>query len=255
MTPAGRRIRVDLAYDGTDFAGWQLQRGRRTVQGVLEQALGRIAGDRAVRVRGAGRTDAGVHARRQVADCRLTCDRDDAAVGQALHRMLPPDVRPRTVRTVDEAFDSQRRAVGKTYRYRLDLSRYGDPFLARYAWFCPYRLDRARLSEALDLVRGKKDFSGFAGSACTVKNRVRDLREARFEQGASGDGWFVFSADGFLTHMVRNLVGTLVEVARHHLPPERIAEILDSGDRRLAGPTAPARGLWLWEVVYPERVG
>ncbi len=143
--------------------------------------------------------------------------------------------------------------MGKTYRYRLDLSRYGDPFLSRFAWFCPYRLDPGRLAEALDLLRGKKDFSGFAGSACTVKDRVRDLREARFAQGERGDGWFVFRADGFLTHMVRNLVGTLVEVARGQLPHARIAEVLDSGDRRLAGPTAPARGLWLWEVVYPER--
>ena len=253
MSPPGRRIRIDLSYDGTDFAGWQFQPGRRTVQGVVEEALARIDGDRAVRVRGAGRTDAGVHARTQVADCYLGSALDDASIGHALHCMLPSDVRPLGVRTVEHGFNSWRESLRKTYRYRLDLSRYGDPFAARFAWFHPYRMDLPRLRQALALLPGKRDWSGFAGSACTVANRVRELAEARYEQPANGEGWFVFTADGFLTHMVRNLVGTLVEVARHELPVDRVEAILSTGDRRLAGPTAPARGLCLWEVAYAER--
>lgn len=257
MSPAGRQIRIDLSYDGTDFAGWQVQPGRRTVQGVLEEALSRIEGRRAARVRGAGRTDAGVHARAQVADCRLTSELDDASIGHALHRILPPDLRPLAVRTVEEGFNARSRALRKTYRYRLDLTRYGDPFLARFAWFWPFEFDRKRLQQALEMLPGRRDWSGFAASKCTITDRVRDLAEARYEEPGDGEAWLVFSADGFLTHMVRNLVGTLVEVARRRLPAERIAAILESGDRRLAGPTAPARGLWLWEVVYaePDRIG
>jgi len=251
LSPGARRFRIDLAYDGTAFEGWQVQPRGRTVQGVLEQALTRLQGGRVVRVRGAGRTDAGVHARQQVVDCLLETPLAEAELEHALAAMLPEDLRPLRVRVVPDAFHARRDASSKTYRYRLDLSRRGDPLLARYALHHAGPLDLEAMREALALLPGRRDWSGFAGSACTVRDRTRCLTEATYAEGPEGEGWFSFSADGFLTHMVRNLVGTLLEVGRGRFEPGRIGRILAAGDRQLAGPTAPARGLILWEVAYP----
>jgi tRNA pseudouridine38-40 synthase len=252
VSPQARRIRIDLAYDGTDFAGWQLQAVGRTVQGILEAALSRLHGDTPVRVRGAGRTDAGVHARGQVADCQLTTRTTDDELLHALRCMLPADVAALDLRTVPHNFHSRRDAAGKTYRYLLDLTRHGDPLLARYALRVRHRLDRDVLLAALARLPGKRDWTGFAGAACTVDNRTRHLSEARCIEAPDGKLWLSFSADGFLTHMARNLVGTLLEIARGHYSVERIDEVVTTGDRSLAGPTAPARGLYLWVVRYPE---
>jgi tRNA pseudouridine38-40 synthase len=246
-----RRFRIDLAYDGTDFCGWQVQARGRTVQGLLEQTLARLQGGAPVAVRGAGRTDAGVHARQQVADVRLTTPLGDAELGHSLRSMLPGDLRPLRVREVEDSFHSRRDARSKTYRYRLDRSRGGDPFLARYALHRAGRLDLEAMREALNRLPGRRDWSGFAASACEVRDRVREMTEARYEETAGGEGWFSFTADGFLTHMVRNLVGTLLDVGRGRFDPGRIERILAAGDRSLAGPTAAARGLVLWRVVYP----
>ena len=246
-----RRVRFDLAYDGTDFAGWQLQPNRRTVQGILEQVLTRIQGEGQVRVRGAGRTDAGVHARAQVADCELATRLDDGALIHALRGMLPQDLRPVRLVSVSPQFDSRRDARSKTYRYRLDLSAHASPFLARFALHHPDPIDIGAVETALASLPGERDWSAFTASSCRIENRVRRLTEATYE--ASGqEGWFCFSGNGFLTHMARNLVGTLLEVAGGRIPPSRLAAILESGDRRLAGQTAPARGLILWEVRYPS---
>jgi tRNA pseudouridine38-40 synthase len=155
------------------------------------------------------------------------------------------------LRTVPPTFHSQRDAAGKTYRYLLDLTRHGDPLSARYALRLRHRLDREVLDLALARLPGKRDWSGFAGAACTVDDRNRQLTEARCVEASDDKLWLSFSADGFLTYMVRNLVGTLLEIARGHYTVERIDEIITSGDRSLAGPTAPARGLYLWAVRYP----
>ena len=248
---APRRIRLDLAYDGTDFAGYQLQPRRRTVQGTLEAALGQLAGQRAVRVRGASRTDAGAHARAQVVDCALACRLDDASLAHALARLLPSDVRPLAVRSVSERFHAQYDAQSKTYRYRIDRSPYGDPFLARYALHVPQPLDVERLTEALALVPGRRDWSGFADSRCRVRDRVREVLEASWADVGPLEGAFMFRADGFLTHMVRNLVGTLLEIGRGLRPTSSLAAILERRDRTLAAAAAPARGLTLWRVTYP----
>ena len=251
MNAPPRRFRIDLAYDGSAFCGWQLQPRGRTVQGVLEQALTRLQGGSPVRVRGAGRTDSGVHARQQVADALLATSLDEPELEHALRSMLPEDLRPSRVRLVADSFDSRRDARSKTYRYRLDRSRPGNPFLARYALHHPGNLDPGAMREALERLPGKRDWSGFAGSACEVRDRVRELSEAAYEEGGEAEGWFSFTADGFLTHMVRNLVGTLLEVGRGRFEPRRIDRILAERDRSLAGPTAAARGLVLWRVVYP----
>jgi tRNA pseudouridine38-40 synthase len=250
VTPKIRRIRIELAYDGTDFAGWQFQEGERTVQGELEQVLSRIQGNRPVRVRGAGRTDAGVHARGQVADCELTSRRGDDYLGNALRRMLPTAIRVISVCTVPSSFHARNGTVSKTYRYRLDRSRYGDPFLNRYALHIKRDLDVKRLQAALCRLPGKRDWSGFAGSKCEVADRVRTLTEASFVEGPHHEASFTFVADGFLTHMVRNIVGTVLDVERGRFPVEWIDRILTTGDRNLAGPTAPPQGLCLEHIDY-----
>ena len=250
-TAPPRRIRIDLAYDGTAFAGFQLQPRRRTVQETLESALGELAGGRAVRVRAASRTDAGAHARAQVVDCALGCRLDDLGLERALARLLPPDVRPLAVHSMPERFHAQYDALCKTYRYRIDRSRHGDPFLARYALHVPHALDWERVREALALLPGRRDWSGFTDSRCRVRDRVREVFEASYVDLAPLEGAFTFRADGFLTHMVRNLVGTLLEIGRGLRAVASIGEIRERRDGTLAAAAAPARGLTLWRVTYP----
>jgi tRNA pseudouridine38-40 synthase len=247
---AERRIRIDVAYDGTEFAGFQLQPRFRTVQGTLEAALSQLAAGAAVRVRAASRTDSGAHARRQVVDCALAARLDDQGVEHALARLLPRDVRPLAVTTVSPRFHAQHDALAKTYRYRLDRSRNGDPLVARYALHVPFALDVERMRAALALVPGRRDWSGFADSRCRVRDRVRDVDRASYAETTPVEAVFTFRADGFLTHMVRNLVGTLLEIGRGQREAASVARILERGDRTLAAAAAPARGLTLWDVAY-----
>ena len=250
-----RRVRIDLAYDGTAYAGWQIQPGTKTVQGVVEEALRRLHGGSNVRVRGAGRTDSGAHACGQVADALVATRCDDGALLLALSHMLPEDVRPRRVLTVSPEFHARHDATSKTYRYLVDTSPHGDPWRWRYALAFPLAIDEEAVDAALALLPGTRDWSGFTGAACTVGDRVRTISEARRLRVRPGLQAFVFTADGFLTHMVRNLVGTLLEVGRHRIEPERVTEVLATRDRKRAGPTAPAKGLCLLRIVYDEVLG
>jgi len=250
-----RRVRIDLAYDGTAYAGWQLQRNAPTVQGVVEAALARLHEGRLVRLRGAGRTDSGAHAQGQVADALVTTRCDDAELARALSQLLPFDVRPRRVLTVPPSFHARHDAAEKTYRYVVDTTPGGELWWRRYALHWPHGLDEAAVDAALATLTGRHDWSGFTGAACTVDDRVRTISDARRTVVRPGLTAFDFTADGFLTHMVRNLVGTLLEVGRRRLPTSRIREIVASRDRSLAGPTAPARGLCLMRVVYDDALG
>jgi tRNA pseudouridine38-40 synthase len=245
-----RRVRIVLAYDGTDYSGWQVQPRERTVQGTLQEVLGRVNGGAPVPVRGAGRTDAGVHAMGQVADGMVRESVSDSEMARALGSMLPEDIRPVLVETVDPGFHSRRDAVSKTYVYVLDRSEHGDPFRSRYVTRHPHAMDTGAVQDAIGRLPGRRDWSGFAGSACPPGNRVRTLGEASLDLSHRNLAVFRFTADGFLNHMVRNLVGTLLEVGRGRFEPSRIDRILESGDRTLAGPTAPARGLSLLKVRY-----
>jgi tRNA pseudouridine38-40 synthase len=187
----------------------------------------------------------------QVCDALIASRLQDRELLHALASLLPGDVRPRAVRTVAPDFHSQHDALSKTYRYRLDRTPTGDPFLARYALHHPAALDRAALDDALARLAGRHDWSSFTGAACTVSDRVRTLLEASYAEPTQDSGVFTFTADGFLTHMVRNLVGTLLDVGRGRIPSPRMEEILAARDRRLAGATAPAHGLVLERVRYP----
>ena len=250
-----RRVRIDLAYDGTAYAGWQVQPGVKTVQGVVEEALSRLHGGKRARLCGAGRTDSGAHARGQVADALVNTRYDDAGLMRALAHMLPEDIRPFRVLTVPPSFHAQHDAQSKTYRYLVDTSPAGDPWRRLYALAIPLPMDEPAVDAALRLCPGTRDWSGFTGSACTVDDRVRTITEARRVPLRPGLQAFIFTADGFLTHMVRNLVGTLLEVGRGKMAPERIEEVLVTRDRKRAGPTAPAKGLCLTRVVYDEALG
>jgi len=247
-----RRIRLDLAYDGTGFAGWQLQPGVRTVQGDLEAALSRLQGERPVRIRGAGRTDAGVHARAQVADCEIETELDDDDIGYALRRILPVDLRPCRVRTVSKDFHARNSARSKTYAYHLDVSAAGDPFRARYALHQPRPLDRDALEEALNRLPGRRDWSGFVGTLNGLRNTVRELTAVSVSTPSDSELVLRFTADGFLYHMVRNLVGTLLEVGLGRREPDHVLHVLARRDRTLGGPTAAPHGLFLESVLYDE---
>ena len=226
-----------LAYDGTDYRGWQIQPDSRTVQGVLRDAARRLAPD--ARVTGASRTDAGVHALRQVVSLTLSGRRAPGVVLRALNATLPRDVRVREAREAPPGFDARRAALGKRYAYLIDNGAIPDPFLV------------GAMRRALAPLRGRRDFGAFCAAPGRAKDpmcRVRALHVVRRRDRIA----VLLSADRFLHHMARNLVGSAVAVGRGAREPDWLRAVLDSRDRRLAGATAPAHGLMLVRVLYPR---
>jgi tRNA pseudouridine38-40 synthase len=251
------RYRLTLAYDGTDFEGWQRQRDgetSRTVQGVLEAALARLAGDARVPVTGAGRTDTGVHALGQVASFDLPRDMEPAALARALNGMLPPDVRVLDADEAPPGFDARRGAVSKLYRYEMDTGPVRLPQRRRGAGYVSVRLDEERVRAAAALYLGRHDFASTASSGGSVKTTVRTVTrsDARFLGGAGGARTLVYEveASGFLRKMVRSLVGGLVAVGRGAVTLEGLQAALEARDRRLWPPPAEACGLTLVRVEY-----
>jgi tRNA pseudouridine38-40 synthase len=243
-----RIIRLDVAYDGTDFSGWQLQPVVRTVQGVLESALAPMEGH-PVRVHGAGRTDAGVHARGQV--CHFTTTGRIPLTGyvKGLNARLPPDVAILEAREAAPDFHSRFSARGKHYRYTIWNAPERHPLQARFTWHRKQPLELAALQAGAGYFLGVQDFEAFRAASCEREHAVRHLW--RLDVARAGQlVWFDLEASGFLKQMVRVVVGSLVEVGRGKVPPEWIAEVLASRDRTTAGPTAPACGLCLEEVYY-----
>ena len=200
---------------------------------------------------GASRTDAGVHALRQVASLSTTASIDARALRRALNAVLPAAIRVLDSREAPAGFDARRSARGKRYAYLIDGGVCADPFLRRYAWHLPWDLDRTAMSRALALVRGKHDFSAFCAAAGRGRSPICTVRSARLVSRKTRVVILV-SADSFLHHMVRNLVGSLVEIGRGVQRPEWIAQVLDGRDRTRAGPTAPPQGLALARVMYPR---
>ena len=242
-------FRVVVAYDGTAYSGWQIQPVRETVQGRLVAAARELLGED-VRVTGASRTDAGVHALRQVASIQGARELPAYVVGRALNATLPRDIRVVACTGVSESFDARRAAAGKRYGYLLEDGPLLSPFLLRYAWHLPVPLDVGRMRLALQPLRGRHDFSAFCAApgrehepTCVVRALHVFRRRGRIAVLVSGDR--------FLHHMVRNIVGSAVEVGRGAREPEWLAAVLAGRDRRRAGPTAPAHGLTLLRVLYP----
>jgi tRNA pseudouridine38-40 synthase len=246
-----RTLKLTLQYDGTNYVGWQRQPTASSIQGLVEDALAPIEG-RAVTVHGAGRTDAGVHALGQVASVRLVATLDPATLGRALNAVLPDDVRIIAVDEMPPSFHARFDARAKTYEYRILNAAFADAFAFRYAWHVPMPLDLERMRVAAAALLGRHDFAAFQGSGSLVQSTERTIETIEWEAGGSFDRPLTFrvTGDGFLRHMVRNIVGTLVDVGTGRLAPARVSEILESRSRQEAGPTAPSRGLFLVRVRY-----
>ena len=276
FAPPLQTWKVTLAYDGTDFHGWQVQPGERTVQGELQAALGRVTGE-APLPQGSGRTDAGVHAMGQVASFVLQARIPAGNLHRALNRTLPAEIRILDARVVPDTFHARHSARAKTYEYRVLLTEPGNaqicpPFVARYVYAYSWRVDMTILEKAAEMFVGTHDFRSFTATEPDLATRNNELQdqssgsvqtEARTairtiyssswtNETHHGSNLLIYRVrgSGFLHHMVRNLVGTMLDVGRGYILCEDIPTILAALDRSVAGPTAPARGLFLHSVEY-----
>jgi tRNA pseudouridine38-40 synthase len=245
---ADRNLRLTIEYDGTDFSGWQRQDGQRTVQGALEAAFLEMTGETVI-IRGAGRTDAGVHAAGQVANVFVGTRIPTGGYLRGLNSYLPVDVAVTAVEDAPPTFDARRSARGKIYRYQIWNHLVRSPLLHRRSWHQRKPLDTDAMRAAAALLVGEHDFRGFRASDCDRKNTIRWMR--RFDVVRQG-ALCTFEVEGtaFLKNMVRIMVGTLAAVGRGELGEATIREVLEGGDRTLAGVTAPAAGLTLFRVIY-----
>jgi tRNA pseudouridine38-40 synthase len=241
-------IKLTIEYDGTDYCGWQVQPTGKTVQGVLEKAISTLVG-RATRITGSGRTDAGVHALGQVANFLSDKKLEPYRVQRALNALTPEDVTIKTVEIVPDDFDARRQGRSRIYEYRILNRSSPSPFHLRYAWHVHDSLDLAAMRQAITCLNGEHDFSSFRAAGCDAVHPVRTVYASSISR--SGEVIvFTVEATAFLRHMVRNLVGTLVEVGRQQRSPQSFAALLDARDRTQAGMKAPAHGLFLMEVKY-----
>ncbi len=243
------RIALLLAYDGTDFFGYQVQPNRRTVQGVIEEALTKIHKGERIRVYSSGRTDTGVHARSQVVHFDSPLQLHDQQWKKALNSLLPEDVRVLNAAYAPSDFHARFDCKEREYRYRLLRSEEPDVFRRRYTYHFPHPLSIDAMKEAARYLVGTHDFSSFCSANASVEDKVRTIYEINlFEE----DDELVFQlrGNGFLHNMVRIIVGTLLEVGVGKRTPENVKSILLKKDRTLAGKTAPGHGLYLWAVRY-----
>lgn len=243
------RYKCKVSYDGTMFAGYQVQPDKRTVQGEIEKALKKLHKGHEVKVNASGRTDAGVHAKGQVIhfDSNLNIPLD--RWGVALNALLPEDVAVINADVAENDFHARFNAAGKEYRYFVRRSSVRDPFQRNYSFMYPYSLNIEAIKEAADYLIGKHDFTSFCSAKTDVEDKIRELKEiALMEEGDLLI--FRFVGNGFLYNMVRILTGTLLEVGNGSINPKSMPDILEKKDRSFAGKTAPAQGLYLWEVFY-----
>jgi len=245
-----RRVKLAVAYDGTAYAGWQIQPNGTTIQEVMEGAFSRIL-QGPVRLRAAGRTDAGVHAREQIVDFADAGVRDLETIVRGGNALLPPAIRVLSASVAPETFDARRHATEKEYRYFLYLSPVESPFLSRYAWHIEKLLDLDAVREGLSHLAGEHDFTSFRGQGCTAISAVRTIFRAEVvKHDVPGLFSIDVSGSGFLRHMVRNIVGTVVNAGKGKHSADHVGEILQARDRSAAGVNAPPNGLFLWRVAY-----
>ncbi len=245
------RVKLTIEYDGTDFVGWQVQPNGRSVQSVLERAVAGLVGH-PVSLAVAGRTDAGVHAEGQVAAFTTHRALPRKAYLRGLGSLLPEDVSVVDAEEVPEAFDPRRWALGKRYRYRISNRPARSPLLRRTHWEIFGPLEVEAMASAARLLEGRHDFASFRAADCASPHAVREIRSLTVEGAPGADITFTVDGTAFVKHMVRNLVGTLVEVGRGKRPPRWVGEVLASRDRTRAGPTAPPQGLCMVHVLYGE---
>jgi tRNA pseudouridine38-40 synthase len=264
--PSLQTWKLTLAYDGTDFHGWQIQPGESTIQAELQAALGRVTGESPL-PQGSGRTDAGVHALAQVASFQLQAPIPAENLHRALNRALPVSIRILDARTVRSIFHARHSAVAKTYEYRVFRDAICPPSLARYVHACPWPMDVDALQKSAQLFEGEHNFLSFAATDpdLTARNlpaafepaergAIRTIFSSSWERRQTEEGNLLIyrvRGNGFLHHMVRNLVGTMLDIGRGRLEAEEIPKIIAARSRSAARPTAPASGLFLRSVEYP----
>lgn len=249
------RYAAGVEYDGTDYCGWQSQPGMPSVQAAIESALGKVAGiEHAMPVMCAGRTDTGVHALNQVVHFDTTAEREEKAWVFGANTELPAGISLRWARPVREAFHARFSATGRRYRYLLSNARSRPALARRCCGWVPRPLELQSMQQAAQLLCGEHDFSAFRAAECQSKKPVRQVHALAVQRIGN---WLLLdiSADGFLHHMVRNIVGSLVLIGQGDRPVDWLQEVLESRDRRQAGPTGEARGLFFLGPVYPAEFG
>ena len=244
-----RTIKLLIEYDGRNYLGWQVQPKGATLQGVLEEKLSFLTNEK-IDLLGSGRTDAGVHALGQVAHFKTKSQLDVQTIQRALNSLLPSDIVVQKVEEVDEGFHARKQSKRKTYEYRILNRNIRSAFHRGYAWHIPQTLDITEMKKATRSLMGEHDFSSFQSVGSPKRTAVRKVTRAEWKQSRDGFLRFEIEANGFLKQMVRAIVGTLVEVGKRKITSNEFQKILDSRDRKNAGPTAPAHGLFLKEVKY-----
>ena len=248
-----RNIRLFIAYDGTNYLGWQIQPKGPTIQGILEKSLSRLLGHK-VRLKAAGRTDTGVHALCQVAHFLTTSNRSLEVIYRAINAMLPQDIVVWKVEEVDLKFHAQKDAIKKTYVYYIYNYPIKNPLVRLFSWWVPEPLDINQMRNCLPFIIGTKDFASFRKAGTDLKSTVRTIYDAKFKRVVGRKHLIAFeiTGRGFMRYMVRNLVGALVEVGKGNLTVEDFKRILEARDRSVAPPPAPPQGLVLKEIVYKK---
>lgn len=243
-----KNIKLIIEYDGTEYHGWQEQINAKSVQKVIKDALNKITGEKII-LHGAGRTDAGVHAFAQAANFLTNCNIPADRFKYALNGMLPDDIVVKLSEEVDLSFHARKSALSKEYVYKIMTGDSPSAIMARYAYYYPYKMDLDKIIKTSSYLIGKHDFASFKASGSSVKTSVRTIKSIKIK---NDDGMIRFDieADGFLYNMVRIIIGTLLMIDRKGYNKDYIEHILKSKDRSLAGPTVPAKGLYLYKVYY-----
>ena len=244
-----KNIRLDLQYDGTLYHGWQRQKSDPTIQAILEDKI-EVMTNESVTVHGSGRTDAGVHALNQVCNFNTRSRLDPPALRKGLNSLLPQDIYVEDALYVPSEFHSRYSARTKTYEYRILNRPEPDIFSARYLWHIQDPLNRSEMEKCLALLPGEQDFSSFMSTGSATKSPVRTMLKAEIQGHDPHFLSFHFEANGFLRHMVRNIVGSVVDVGRGKTGPGEFENILHARDRTAAGVKAPPQGLFLTNVIY-----
>lgn len=244
-----RTIKLLIEYDGTNYQGWQAQPRGPTLQGRLEEKIGLFTGER-VHLIASGRTDSGTHAFGQVAHFRTKSSMDIRSIQRALNSLLPSDIVVKKVEEAGEDFHARKQCKSKLYEYRILNRELRSAFHHGYAWHIPQKLKLKEMKKATQYLIGEHDFSSFRSVGTPTRTAVRQVLRAEWKRDREGFIYFEIEATGFLKQMVRAIVGTLVEVGKGKLKASELKKILDSKDRKKAGPTAPAHGLFLREVKY-----
>ena len=245
------RVRLTISYDGTEFAGWQRQNNATSVQAVLEKALSEITGE-PILIQGAGRTDSGVHAVGQVAHFDMDRHPDTVNLTYGLRGFLPPSIVVKEAFHAPNDFHAMSSSIKKTYHYVVLNREVPSALRFRYSYHRRNPLDIDFLNEASEFLLGKQDFKAFQSVGTEVKSTIREIFEANWKRQSEDTVEFTITGNGFLKQMVRNIVGTLIEMNQEKESPKRINAILETLDRRKAGPTAPPQGLYLTRVYYPQ---